>query len=215
MLQKRQLKPARALKQHRSRLKNNVPFLRTAEGYPDLCHGDGWPISTRASGSHFPFPSLSSPLFLQPFQPHATPLLHLLFPPPPRTYSPFPLSPPLPSSPSPTYTYIDMYTFMYVCLHICVYVCINGWGSLPLLACVCFARLQKDTVLSDLLWRMVFNAAAVAPLGVVVVLRGDRPHGDVIATTPIASFASMRSMTQQKTCILSPDCGDTVASPGT
>ena len=51
--------------------------------------------------------------------------------------------------------------------------------------------------------------------GVVVVLRGDRPNGDVIATTPIASFASMRSMTQQKTYILSPVCGDTVASPGT
>ena len=147
MLQKRQLKPARALKQQRSRLKNNVPFLRTAEGYPDLCHGDGWPISTRESGSHFPFPSLFSPLFLQPFQPHATPLLLLLLPvppppPPPRTYSPFALSPRLPSSPSPTYTYIDMYTFMYMCVHIYVCVCINGWGSLPLL-CVCVLLVSR------------------------------------------------------------------------
>ena len=124
MLQKRQLKPARALKQQRSRLKNNVPFLRTAEGYPDLCHGDGWPISTRDSGSHFPFPSLFSPLFLQPFQPHATPLLLLLLPvpPPPSSTHLLTLCPVSTLTLFP-FTHLHIHRHVHIHVHVCTYIC--------------------------------------------------------------------------------------------
>ena len=124
MLQKRQLEPARALKQHRSRLKNNVPLLRTAEGYPDLCHGDGWPISTRDSGSHFPFPSLFSPLFLQPFQPHATPLLLLLLPvpPPPSSTHLLTLCPVSTLTLFP-FTHLHIHRHVHIHVHVCTYIC--------------------------------------------------------------------------------------------
>ena len=54
-----QLNPSRAVKQQKSRLKNSVPCLLTADGFPDLKHGDGWPLSTHESG---PPPPSSLPL---------------------------------------------------------------------------------------------------------------------------------------------------------
>ena len=58
-----QLNPSRAVKQQKSRLKNSVPCLLTADGFPDLKHGDGWPLSTHESG---PPPLLPPPPYPHP-----------------------------------------------------------------------------------------------------------------------------------------------------
>jgi hypothetical protein len=78
--------PSRSEKMQKSHLKNSVLSLPTADGFPNLSHGDGWPLSTRSSGKALPFHSFLC-------CPNTTPV---------SIYGFFPLSPPLsPLSPFP------------------------------------------------------------------------------------------------------------------